>query len=70
MALKAFKTDSNKIIKGADDDKADKMVVNSSKLKKLKNNKSENLMYVLNIRAIGEPIFLIFNTKKTFNQLK
>lgn len=46
------------------------MVKNLSKLKKLKNDKSENLIYLLNIRAIKKPIFLISNMRKTFNYLK
>ena len=65
LALKAFKVDNNKVVRV--DSRANKIVVNLSN--KFINNKSKNLMYVLNIGAIKEPIFLIFNTKKTFNYL-
>ena len=51
-------------------DRADETIRNSSKFTKSKNNKSENLMHVLNIEAIGEPTFLTLNAKKTFNFLR
>ena len=62
LALKAFKTNNNKIVGVGN--KANKTIVNSSK-----NNKSRNLMYILNIGAIKEPTFLISNAKKAFNYL-
>ena len=45
------------------------MSENLSKSKKLKNEKSKNLIYILNIMAIRKLIFLIANAKKTFNNL-
>ena len=67
MASKRFKVSNNKNIENSGS-KANKTVVNLSK--KLKNNKSKNLMHIPNIEAIKKPIFLIFNTKKAFNYLK
>ena len=67
MAIKAFKANKNKFIKD-DIDKTNQTVVNLSN--KLKNNKSKNLTYMPNIRAMEESIFLIPNTKKTLNYLK
>ena len=52
-----FKADDNKIIKISN--KVNRIVVNSSR----------NLIYMPNIGAIAEPIFLIVNTKKAFNYL-
>ena len=62
LALKAFKTDDDKVVEV--DSKANKIVVNLSKNKKFK-----NLTYMSNIRATGKPSFLIPNAKKTFNHL-
>ena len=64
LVLKAFRADDNKII-GDSDNRANKTVVNLSK-----NNKSKNLMYILNIRAINKSTFLTSNIKKIFNYLK
>ena len=47
------------------DNRTNKTILNLSK-----NNKSRNSIYVPNIKAIKELIFLILNTKKTFNHLK
>ena len=46
------------------DSRANKMFVNLSK-----NNKSKNLMYMPNIGAMEQSIFLISNDKKAFNRL-
>ena len=64
-APKGFRADGNKV--DSSGSKANKTVVNSSKSKKYKNEKSENLTY---IKATGELIFLTPGTKKTFNRLK
>ena len=64
FALKMFKADDNIVISN-NSGKANETVV-----KLFKNNKSKNLIYMLNIEVIEEPIFLIFNAKKTFNNLK
>ena len=61
-----FKVDDNKII-GSSNGKANETVVNLSN--QLKNNKSRNLMYMPNIRAIRKLNFLIPNAKKAFNHL-
>lgn len=66
-ALKAFKADNNEIVRSSNSRKVDRMVVNLSKFKNLKNAKFK---ICTNIGAIKEFIFLIFNTKKTFNCLK
>ena len=63
MASKAFRVNDNRIVKGSN--KANKTIINLSK-----NNKPKNLIYIPNIRAMKKPIFLICNTKKTFNYLK
>ena len=65
LAPKAFKTNDNEIIRVGG--RANKMSKNLFKFQKQKNNKSRNLMRASNIKVIGKPIFLIFNTKKTFN---
>ena len=63
LNLKTFKADDNKIvIVGC---RANKTVV-----KLFKNNKLRNLTYMPNLKAIKKHIFLIPNTKKTFNYLK
>ena len=66
LALKAFKTDNNEVVKGGGG-KADEMVVDSSKSKK---NKSKKLTCIPNIRTMEKLIFLTPNIKKTFNYLK
>ena len=63
-ALKAFKTDDNKVV-GRGSGRANKIVVNLSK-----NNKLRKLIYVPNIKAIEKPTFLITNIKKIFNYLQ
>lgn len=64
-----FRVDNNKVFED-DSDKANETIKNLSKSKKLKNNKSENLTYILNIGATRELIFLTSNTEKDFNHLK
>ena len=68
MALKAFKAGNNKVVKS--DNRANKTIINFSKSNKLKNNKSKNLTYILNIKITKKPIFLTFNIKKIFNYLQ
>ena len=46
------------------------MVVNLSKSKKSKNDKSGNSTCVPTIKATEEPIFLTSNTKEVFNYLR
>ena len=67
LALKAFRTGNNKVVRG-DGSKTNKTVEDLSN--KLKNNKSKYLTYMLNIGAIKKPTFLTPNTKKTFNCLR
>ena len=64
LALKALKTNDNEIV-GSDSSRTNKKIVNSSQ-----NNKSRNLIYVLNIRVTEKLIFLILDAKQTFNYLK
>ena len=64
LAFKAFKAYNIKFIYN-DNNRTNKTVMNL-----FKNNKSRNLIYILNIGTIEEPIFLITNTKKAFNYLK
>ena len=64
MAQKAFKADDNEVI-GDSGSKTNGIIVNLAK-----NKKFRNLIYILNLRAIGEPNFLIFNSKKGFNYLQ
>ena len=64
LAPKVFKANNNKVIR-VNSDRANEIVVNSSN--KLKNEKSKNQMC---IGAIRKSIFLIFNAKKTFDNLK
>lgn len=63
---KKSKTDNNKVVRGGGGGKIDEIVVDLSKFKKLKNNKSENSTC---IRAIRELIFLIFDIKNAYNWL-
>ena len=65
LVLKMFKPDDNKVVEIGG--KVYKMVKNLFKSKKSINKKFKNLTY---IRAIEKHIFLISNTKKTFNYLK
>ena len=64
LAPKIFRIDDNKVFSNSND-KANKTVVNLSK-----NEESMKSTYMLNIKAIEEPTFLISNTKKTFNKLR
>ena len=66
LALKAFKTDNNKVV-GNDDNGVDKIVIG---LSKFKNMKFWKLTYVLNIGAIGKPNLLTPNNKKALNYLQ
>lgn len=61
---------NNKKIVQNDNNKVDKIVKNLSKFKELKNNQSNNLTYISNIKAMKKSIFLIFNINKIFNCLK
>ena len=67
LTLKVFRANNYKVVRN-NSSRANKMVVDL--FNKLKNNKSRNLTYILNIRAIKKLIFLIPNTKKAFNHLK
>ena len=67
MTLKALRVGNNKVIRN-DSNKANKKIINL--FNKSKRNKSRNLMYKPNIKAIRKSTFLIFNIKKTFNRLK
>lgn len=65
LAIKKLEINNNTIVK--DGSKADETVKNLSKSKKLKNNKSANLIYKSIIKVIKKPNFLISSTKKTLN---
>ena len=67
LALKIFKANNNKVIRG-NSNKANKIITNLSN--KSKNDKFRNLIYMPNIRAIKKLTFLTFNVKKVFNYLK
>ena len=58
--------DKDKVI-GDVGGRVDETMRNLYKSRKLKNNKSKNLMHVPTIKAIGEPIFLTSNAKHAFN---
>ena len=66
MALKAFRANNNKVVKGSSG-RVDETVIDSSKSK---NKKSKKLMCIPNIRAIKKPNFLTLDAKKAFNHLK
>lgn len=66
LALKIFRTNNNKIVKSGNS-RANKIARNLFQFKKLKNNKSKNLIY---IEVIRELIFLISDIKKIFNYLR
>lgn len=70
MAPKIFKANNNEIIKDVNSKRANKIIQNLSKSKKLKNKIFEILIRFLDLEAMGEPIFLTFNTKKVFNYLR
>lgn len=67
MVLKIFKTSNNKNI---NNNKVNDIIKIFSQFNKLKNNKSEILIHLLNIETIKKPIFLTFSTKKVFNYLR
>lgn len=67
FGVKSAWINNNKIAKI--NSRADKMVKNFFKSKKLKNKKSEILTYI-NIKAIEESIFLIVTIQEAFNYLK
>ena len=64
LALKIFKVNKNEIVL-ASNNRVNKMVMNL-----FNNNKSRNLAYMPNIKAIKKSIFLILGIKKAFNYLK
>ena len=63
LAFKIFKADDNKVVRV--DNRANKMIINL-----FKKDEFRNLIYMLNIKTMDKPSFLIFNTKKTFNYLR
>lgn len=66
-----FKVNNNEIVKDIDGNRADKIIKNLSKSKKLKNNKFKNWTYILNIGVTEKFIFLIPSAKnKAFNRLR
>lgn len=69
LPLKTFKAYKNKIVKDKER-KTNKIIVDLSKCKKLKNKNLKNLTFIPNIKSIGKPKFLIFDNKKVFNCLK
>lgn len=64
LTSKAFKASNDKVV-GGGGDRTDETMRNLYKYKKLKNDKSRNLIRVTIIRAMGEPIFLTSNAKKS-----
>ena len=52
MILKAFKANNNKIIKDINSNKANEIIKNLFKFKKLKNKKFKNLTYIKNMKKI------------------
>ena len=54
-----FEAGNNKIVKD-NSSKVNEIVLNLSKFNKLKNNKSENLIYKINIKAIKKSTFFNF----------
>ena len=69
LALKAFKVDNDMVV-GGGGGRVNRTIKNSSKSKKSKNNKSEILMCLLHIGAMGEPTFLTPSAKEAFNCLR
>ena len=57
----------DEIVGGVGGGKTDETIKNLPQFKKLKNNKSKNLMH---IEATGEPLFLTPNAKEAFNLLR
>ena len=66
LAPKTFRVDDNEFVEDVGS-KANGTIKNSSKSKKLKNNKSENST---RIEAMEEPIFLTPGAKEAFNHLR
>ena len=64
LALRAFRTDNNKVVRGGGS-RADETVVNLSK-----NEKSKKSMRVPNVEAMEEFNFLTLDAKKAFNHLR
>ena len=69
LASKLFRADGNEVV-GGGSGRADETVKNSSKSKKLKNDKSEILTRFSDIGAMGEPMFLTPGTREVFNHLR
>ena len=63
FALRTFRNNNNEVVEDSNN-RANKMIVDSSKSK---NKKFEKLISIPNIGAIGEPNFLTPNAKKAFN---
>ena len=68
-ASKAFRADDNEVV-GGGGGRVDETVKNSSKSKKLKNDKSEILTRSLDIGATREPRFLTSDAREAFNRLR
>lgn len=68
IAPKAFRADDNEITRGSSG-RVNETVIDLSKFKNSKNNKSKILTRSLDIRIMGKPIFLIFDTNKTVKYL-
>ena len=68
MIFRVIGANKNKTINN-NSKKANKTVRILFESKKSKNQKFENLIYISNIKIIEKFIFIIFNTKKTFNYL-
>lgn len=68
LTSKTFEVNSNKIVE-SDSNKANKMVKNLSKSKKLKNPKFEILTYT-NISITKEPMLLILSVRENLNYLR
>ena len=64
LALKAFKINNNKVV-GNNSSRINETIINISK-----NNKSKNLIYMPNIRAMAKFSFLSLDVKKILNNLK
>ena len=69
LAPKIFRANDNEVVGSIGSQKANEMVKNLSKSKKSKNTKSEILTHI-NIKAIGEFIFLTPGTREDFNHLQ
>lgn len=64
-----FWANNNEVVEGVNSSLVNKTIKNSSKFKKSKNIKIQNLTYILTIRAIRKPIFLTLSIKNVFNHL-